>query len=491
MASLFSIGSMQRSINRDALQALDDLPVAVMTCDLSSFCIDYANKASIGLVDKLKHILNLDPSKIVGTCIDVFHKHPEHQRRIIGDPKKLPHKARIKLGDEVIDLHISAIYDAAGRYIKASLVWSIVTEQYRADRETKRLLQMIDKMPINVMTCDPKTFEIDYVNQTSLKTLETVEKYLPIKVKDLLGSSIDVFHKHPGHQRKILSDPSNLPWRANIKVGPETLRLDVSAIQDTDGSYLGPMLSWSIITDQTHVTDQISGVVTTMNEIGTELDDTAASMLHTAEAAGSQATSVSSAAEEMAASFSEIAHRMTTAAQKSRAATEQADSTAGQIEALKNASESIGTIMGTIQSIADQTKLLALNATIEAARAGELGRGFAVVAAEVKGLSEQTSRETEQIRAQIEAMQSQTSGAMTAIRSIIDMIRELDSLSSAVAAAMTQQQAASQEVTRAISSVSDASNKTRMSAQTVMGMVDKVKGVQKANSEIEAFLKSR
>ncbi|MEH0069783.1 hypothetical protein V6L77_04710 [Pannonibacter sp. Pt2-lr] len=134
MASLFSIGNMQRSINRDALQALDDLPVAVMTCDLSSFCIDYANKASIGLVDKLKHILNLDPSKIVGTCIDVFHKHPEHQRRIIGDPKKLPHKARIKLGGEVIDLHISAIYDAAGRYTKASLVWSIVTEQYKADR---------------------------------------------------------------------------------------------------------------------------------------------------------------------------------------------------------------------------------------------------------------------------------------------------------------------------------------------------------------------
>lgn len=490
MARMFSTSMLQRTVNKDALQALDNLPVAVMTCDLTSFRIDYANRASIELVRRIQHLLKIDPDAIVGTCIDVFHRNPAHQRQLISDPKRLPHQARITLGEEIIDLHISAIYDASGRYTKASLVCKIVTDQVRADRDTKRLMQMLDKMPINVMTCDPKTFEINYVNKTSVETLTKVEQYLPVKAKDLLGSSIDVFHRNPAHQRKLLSNPSNLPWKTNIKVGPETLRLNVSSIEDETGAYLGPMLSWSIITDQAVVTEKVGGVVETMTEVGSQLNETAASMLESATTALERATSVTAAAEQMNAAFSEISQRMSVAARISSDATTRADVTASKIGALMAASDQIGTIMGTIQSIADQTKLLALNATIEAARAGELGKGFAVVAAEVKGLSEQTSRETEQIRSQIEAMQAQTTEARTAIQSIIEVIRELDSLSTAVASAMTEQQAASQEVARAIGSVSDASQGTRTSAQFVIGMLDRVDGARKANVEIQDFLKS-
>ena len=250
------------------------------------------------------------------------------------------------------------------------------------------------------------------------------------------------------------------------------------------------MLSWSIITDQAVVTEKVGGVVETMTEVGSQLNETAASMLESATTALERATSVTAAAEQMNAAFSEISQRMSVAARISSDATTRADVTASKIGALMAASDQIGTIMGTIQSIADQTKLLALNATIEAARAGELGKGFAVVAAEVKGLSEQTSRETEQIRSQIEAMQAQTTEARTAIQSIIEVIRELDSLSTAVASAMTEQQAASQEVARAIGSVSDASQGTRTSAQFVIGMLDRVDGARKANVEIQDFLKS-
>ncbi|MEM6782033.1 MAG: hypothetical protein AAF569_09245 [Pseudomonadota bacterium] len=135
----------------DMVQAL---PIAVMTMELENFTIDFANTESIKLLSGLKEHLDIDPDNIIGTCIDVFHKNPEHQRALLRDDSNLPHQAIIQLGPEYLDLHISAQYDNKGNYTKAILSWSIATEKVLADQETARLMQMVDKMPINVMTCD-------------------------------------------------------------------------------------------------------------------------------------------------------------------------------------------------------------------------------------------------------------------------------------------------------------------------------------------------
>ena len=84
--------------------------------------------------------------------------------------------------------------------------------------------------------------------------------------------------------------------------------------------------------------------------------------------------------------------------------------------------------MDLINDIASQTNLLALNATIEAARAGEAGKGFAVVATEVKSLADQTAQATDDIGAQIAAIQSATSEAVTAIASISGTIKTVDEI---------------------------------------------------------------
>ena len=71
---------------------------------------------------------------------------------------------------------------------------------------------------------------VTYMNPASFKTLKTIEKLLPIPVEKIVGSSYDVFHKVPSHQRRLLADPKNLPYTAEIKLQDEILLLNASAI---------------------------------------------------------------------------------------------------------------------------------------------------------------------------------------------------------------------------------------------------------------------
>jgi diguanylate cyclase (GGDEF)-like protein len=228
----------------------ETLPVGAMTCDLSTFTIDYANACSIRLLHSIRDTLGIDPDNIVGTSIDVFHKVPGHQRALLGDPTQLPHKARIRFGEEWLDLHIHALPEANGRASRALLVWAIATAEVAKEEEEYRLLRMIDEMPVAVMTVDPVDYTITYMNDTSKRTLSQIEGLLPVKPSELLGKSIDIFHKNPAHQRRLLANPANLPHRTRIKLGPEVLDLQVSAVTGTGGEYIGPMLTWSVITKQ-------------------------------------------------------------------------------------------------------------------------------------------------------------------------------------------------------------------------------------------------
>lgn len=234
----------------DFERMFDVLPVGAMTCNLDTFKIDYANPCSIALLQSIRETLGFDPETIVGTSIDVFHRDPLHQRTLLSDSGRLPHKARICFGQEWLDLHIHPLPDSTGRVSRALLVWAIATAEVAKEQEEYRLLRMIDDMPVAVMTVDPVTFNISYLNETSKRTLGQIKDLLPIKPSELLGASIDVFHRHPHHQRQLLADPANLPHHARIKLGSEVLDLQVSAVTGTDGVYLGPMLTWSVITKQ-------------------------------------------------------------------------------------------------------------------------------------------------------------------------------------------------------------------------------------------------
>ncbi|WP_246692368.1 CHASE3 domain-containing protein [Methylobacterium sp. WL1] len=207
---------------------------------------------------------------------------------------------------------------------------------------------------------------------------------------------------------------------------------------------------------------EVSGLTQAMAGAATELEATAQSMTGIAEETDAQAQTVAGAAEqassnvqtvaaateELSISIREINSQVTRAAQAASAASDEAIQTDGAVQVLAESAEKIGSVIALISQIAGQTNLLALNATIEAARAGDAGRGFAVVASEVKELAGQTTRATEEIGAQIGAIQTATGHAVSAIRSIARIVGEIATSSTAIAAAIEEQGAATQEIAR-------------------------------------------
>jgi len=176
---------------------------------------------------------------------------------------------------------------------------------------------------------------------------------------------------------------------------------------------------------------------------------------------------VSSATEEMSASISEMQQQVMRSRDVSEHAAKSVEDAAGQVTGLSDAANQIGDVLELIQDIAEQTNLLALNATIEAARAGDAGKGFAVVASEVKSLATQTQKATEQIRQQIEGVQSESQNAVGAISGIRDVISQVTEISQSIATGIEEQTAATGEIARNAQQAAGGTHEVSSSVQGV------------------------
>ena len=191
---------------------------------------------------------------------------------------------------------------------------------------------------------------------------------------------------------------------------------------------------------------------------------------------------IAAAAEELAVAVSEINRQVVQSNAIATKAVSEAARTSDSVKELSEVGRRIGDVIKLITAIAEQTNLLALNATIEAARAGEAGRGFAVVASEVKSLANQTTKATEEIETQVGAIQDETERAVDAISNIGKTVDEMSEISTAIATAMEEQGATTQEIARNIGQVADS---TKEVSANIAGVSSAAENTSQAAGELQ------
>lgn len=534
-----------------AKSCLDGLQLNIFLADKDFNLIymnDLARKSMNAIEPEIQKEFGLRVDDLLGGSIHRFHKDPKSVEDILNNPVALPHEAEYSFGDVVINCKINGVWDGNGEKQGFVVNWEEVSEAKKQELDSARINSMMESAPFNILFCD-RNLVLQYANPASLKTLKTLEQYLPVRVDELVGKSIDIFHKNPSHQRKLLSDHRNLPHTAQIQLGPEVLDLVINAIYDNEKNYSGVMVNWSLITDRLKLQRENEEMIRMENERTEDLQDKVGKILEVVNAAAqgdiskqlnvmgadpagqvgqaladfiadlrvnigsfgktgndlshsskelvavsqqlsanaeetsAQAGVVSAASdevsnnvqvvatgtEEMTASIKEISHSASQAATIADSAVRIVEQTNQKISALGESSVGIGQVVKVITEIAGQTNLLALNATIEAARAGEAGKGFAVVANEVKELANQTAKATNDISEKIKVIQEDAKNAVVAMGEITKVINEVNDISGTIASAVEEQSATTNEMSR---NVAEAAKGVQEIAQNITGVAE-------------------
>ncbi|MGB0936013.1 MAG: methyl-accepting chemotaxis protein [Colwellia sp.] len=263
--------------------AIDQSATANIMID-RDFNITYANAATLALLKEHEAIFaknwpgfKADPEVIIGTNIDTFHKNPDHQRKLLADPSNLPYQTDIDIQGLTFELNVTAINDSTGAYIGNSLEWKDVTAARAQENKSAQLQGAIDQSATANIMID-RDFNITYANAATLALLKEHEaifaKNWPGFKADpevIIGTNIDTFHKNPSHQRNLLSDPSNLPYQTDIQIQGLTFELNVTAINDSTGAYIGNSLEWKDVTSERAKSVEVGRLTSAMEGMTTNL----------------------------------------------------------------------------------------------------------------------------------------------------------------------------------------------------------------------------
>ncbi len=210
--------------------------------------IQYVNPAGLASVQKLAAGLDVQGDHLIGQALTGFHA-DLGPTGPIATPDKLPHKMVVSIGAESVELLASAIRDASGQYLGPMITWEVVTKKLKAQTELGRALSMLENSPSNIISCDPD-LAIGYLNAASRNTLEARRERISLRPADLEGKSLATLYEKSDEMGRLLADPANLPHTAQIRLGTDDVEITVSAVYDFKKNYLGPMVTWNVITEK-------------------------------------------------------------------------------------------------------------------------------------------------------------------------------------------------------------------------------------------------
>ena len=508
----------QSTLTPLVVSALERVSSAVMFVD-RDFKVTYANETTRQLLAKnVEHFRNLwpgfDPNNMMGVCIDVFHKDPSHQRRMLADASRLPHRAQIQVGPLTFDLNIHANLDAQGRYVGNMLEWGDVT----AHREQMATIAAIGKSQATIEFSLDGTILTANANflQTLGYTLDEVKgKHHSMFVPPAVRESTDyrAFWAKLGRGEydaaqylrigkggkevwiqasyNPILDPKGKPLKVVKFATDVTQQVLMSqqleaAVQETQGvvksATEGDLLARIPTQGKTGEIETlcrgintlleatmtlIKIVKTSSAEVQSGAEEIARGNTDLSQRTEQQASSLeetASSMEEMTSSVKQTADNAGQAKQLAVAARQQAEKGGGIVGSavtamrqINTSSKKIADIIGVIDEIAFQTNLLALNAAVEAARAGEQGRGFAVVASEVRNLAGRSATAAKEIKgliqdsvAKVEEGSKLVDESGKALEDIVASVKKVTDIVSEMAAASAEQSSGIEQVGKAV-----------------------------------------
>jgi methyl-accepting chemotaxis protein len=413
--------------------AVDVTQSALMIVD-RNLILTYMNHTAVELMRKREPEFRalfprFEADKLLGNCIDIFHKNPEHQRRLLADPSRQPHRADIHVGPLTFDITANVIRDAQGGYAGNLLEWLDVTAQRHAQREIEALLVSATNGQIDA--------RID-------------------------AESYDGVMRSFGEGMNRVMDAVAGPFHETRQVVGALARGDLTC--SMQGDFKGEFA---------HLGDQLNLSLETLKKLVSQLDVAASNITNAASDIAEGNGNLNKRTQEQSASLEETSaslEEMTTTVKQNAANATQANqlasgaraaaekggevvsSAVNAMAAITESSKKVADIISVIEQIAFQTNMLALNAAVEAARAGDQGRGFAVVAAEVRNLAQRSAAAAKEIKGLIQDSQEKVqlgsklvnhSGEtlqeiVSAVKKVSDVVGEINAASDAQASGIDQ-----------------------------------------------------
>jgi len=274
------------------------------------------------------------------------------------------------------------------------------------------VFQMTEQMPHAIMMANRTTMKIEYLNQSALHLFATIEQHLPFPAKDILGKSMNMFHKNPHRQQTMMGDKKAFPIRSSFSIGGKQIAFSAVAIDNVEGDWSHIMVCWEDISEQDqlqqsvhHRTDALIARATTCSQ-GTEKigllaqqsNAIATSVASRAEGYAQGVATMTTNIKDIVNSFQGVTDKLAeTKTITDQAVTEVSGAQFALFE-FETAAGDISDVVHSIEKIASNIRTLSMNATIEAARAGEYGAGFSVVAKEVRKLALDAAAATQAVK---------------------------------------------------------------------------------------------